>query len=75
MELSINEDKLTGLLNKHNESLSLKNKMQDIRSLIFIDAVEKAVKEFVTKDKRKKDGNLVATLEAAVGISPVLAFK
>lgn len=75
MELWINEDELTGLLNKHNADLSLKNKMQEIRSLIFVDAGKEAVKEFVIKDKRKKDENLVATLEAAVGIRPVLAFK
>lgn len=75
MELLIDENSLRFLLKKHNETLESANKMQEIRSLIFIDATKEAVREFVAKDRRKKDGNLVATLEAAVGIRPVSAFN
>ncbi|MBU3143782.1 hypothetical protein [Clostridium sp. CF012] len=38
LELLINEDELKILLNKHNEELALKMEMQEIRSLIFLDA-------------------------------------
>lgn len=75
LELLINEDELKVLLKKHNEDLALKMEMQEIRSLIFLDAKKQAIEEFVIKDKREKDGNLIATLEAAVGIRPVLKFK
>lgn len=75
MELLIGEGRLRSLLKKHNESLELTNKMQEIRSLIFVDATKEAVREFATKDERKKDGNLVATLEAAVGIRSVSTFN
>ena len=75
LDLLINEDELKVLLNKHNEDLALRMEMQEIRSLIFLDAKKQAIEEFVTKDKRKMDGNLIATLEAAVGIRPVLKFK
>lgn len=74
MELLINESDLRLLLNSHNKSLALKNKMQEIRSLIFIDASIEAVKEFIIKNESKKDGNLVATLEAAVGVRPISIF-
>lgn len=75
LELLINEDELKVLLNKHNEYLALKMEMQEIRSLIFLDAKKQAIEEFVTKDVREKDGNLIATLEAAVGIRSILRFK
>lgn len=74
MELLIDENELRYILDRHNKSLELQNKMQEIKSLIFINATMEAVKEFVIKDERKKDGNLAAALEAAVGIRPVLAF-
>ncbi|MBU3145442.1 NUDIX hydrolase [Clostridium sp. CF012] len=74
LELLIDEDELKVLLNKHNEDLALKMEMQEIRSLIFIDANKQAIEEFITKDKRAKDGNLIATLEAAVGIRAVLGM-
>ena len=75
LKLLINEEQLKLLLNNHNEDLALKMEMQEIRSLIFLDAKKQAIEEFVTKDTRDKDGNLIATLEAAVGIRPVLRFK
>ena len=75
LELLIDENELKVLLDKHNEDLALKMEMQEIRSLIFLNATKQSVEEFVAKDKREKDGNLVATLEAAVGIRPILVFK
>ena len=75
LDLLINEDELKVLLNKHNEDLALRMELQEIRSLIFLDAKKQAIEEFATKDKREMDGNLIATLEAAVGIRPVLKFK
>ncbi|MGH4137087.1 hypothetical protein [Clostridium sp.] len=75
LDLLINEDELRVLLNNHNEALALKMEMQEIRSLIFLDTNKQAIQEFVTNDKRERDGNLIATLEASVGIRPVLGFK
>lgn len=75
LELLIDEDEFKELLNKHNEGLALKREMQEIRSLIFIATEKKAVEEFINRDKREKDENLIATLEAAVGIRPVITFK
>jgi len=75
LELLINEDKLKELLNNHNEKLALKMEMQEIRTLIFLNSEKEAIEEFVTNDKREKDENLIATLEAAVGIKPVLGFS
>jgi len=72
LDLLIDEAELTLLLNKHNDTLALKTELQEIKSLIFIDAKKEAVKEFAAKEK---DGNLIATLEAAVGIRPLLPFK
>ncbi|MFL0247108.1 hypothetical protein [Candidatus Clostridium stratigraminis] len=74
MELLINENDIRLLINSHNKSLALKNKMQEIRSLIFIDASREAVNEFIIKNVSKKDGNLVATLEAAVGLRQISTF-
>lgn len=56
--------------NKYKD-LASKMKMQEIRNLIFLDAKKEAIVEFVSKDKREKDGNLIAALEAAVGIRPI----
>lgn len=51
-----------------------KNK-QEIRDLIFVDAKKEAIEEFISTDKREKDGNLISTLEATVGMRQVLSFK
>lgn len=71
LDLLINEDELKELLYKHNEDLALRMEMQEIRSLIFVDAEKTAIEQFVTMDKREKDENLIAALEAAVGIRQV----
>jgi hypothetical protein len=75
LQLLIDEDELKMLLNKHNEELAIKMEMQEIRSLIFLDAKKQAIEEFISNDKREMDGNLIATLEAAVGIRTVSRFK
>ncbi len=75
MELLVDEYELKKLLRRHNEDLASKMEMQEIRDLIFLDAKKEAIMEFVSKDKREKDGNLIATLEAAIGIRPVLPFR
>lgn len=72
LELFIDEEELNELLNIHNEGLALKMKMQEIRSLIFLDAKKGAIEEFIARDKREKDENLIATLESSVGIRPIL---
>lgn len=75
LDLLIDEVGLNELLNKHNTELALKMEMQEIRSLIFLDAKKEAIVEFIANDRRLKDENLIATLESAVGIRPVLNFK
>jgi 8-oxo-dGTP pyrophosphatase MutT (NUDIX family) len=75
LQLLIDENELKMLLNKHNEDLAIKVEMQEIRSLIFLDAKKQAIEEFISNDKREMDGNLIATLEAAVGIRTVSRFK
>lgn len=75
MELLIDEADLKKQLIKHNEALALKNEMQEIRSFVFINAEKEAVMEFVTKDKREKDRNLIAALEATVGIRSIVPFN
>ncbi len=75
MELLVEEYELKKLLKRHNEDLASKMEMQEIRELNFLDAKKEAIVKFVSEDKRKKDGNLIATLEAAVGIRPVLPFR
>ncbi|EHI96849.1 NUDIX hydrolase [Clostridium sp. DL-VIII] len=71
LDLLINEEELAELLNIHNKDLELKMEMQEIRNLIFINSDKESIREFVTTDKRERDENLIATLEAAVGIRTV----
>lgn len=75
MDLLLNEQELTDLLNKHNQNLKTKMELQEIKSLVYVDAEKVAVEEFAAKDKRDKDENLIAALEAEVGIRQVLNFK
>lgn len=74
MELLVGEYELKQLLKRYNEDLASKKQMQEIRELIFLDAEKEAIVKFVSEDKREKDENLIATLEAAVGIRPVLSL-
>ena len=73
MELLVDEYELKKLLKKHNENLALKMEMQEIRELIFLDANKESIDKFISEDKSKKDENLLATLDAAVGIRPVVS--
>lgn len=75
MELLVDQYKLKEILKRHNEELSSKMEMQEIRDLIFLDAKKEAIEEFISTDKREKDGNLIYTLEAAIGIRQILSFK
>lgn len=74
LDLLISEEELAEVLNKHNKNLSLKSEMQEIRNLIFINSDKESIREFIINDKRERDENLIATLEAAVGIRPVLDY-
>lgn len=71
LDLLINGEELVEILNKHNKDLLLKMEMQEIRSLIFINSDKESIREFTITDKREKDENLIATLEAEVGIRQV----
>lgn len=75
LDLLIDEDELKEILNKHNENLALKNEMQEIRSLVFLNTDRQTVKQFISENKREKDENLIPTLEAAVGIRQVSGIK
>ncbi len=65
MDLLIDENQFRDMFNNYSQSLISEGEEPEIKSLIFIQADIYSVKNFINKDTREKDSNVIPTLIAA----------
>lgn len=71
LQLCLGKDELMNMFERYNQGLTLKGISPEISSLLFIDADQNALKNFIDRDFRNKDENLIPTLKAAMGLQSI----
>jgi len=64
MDLLIDENQFSDMFNNYNQRLISEGEEPEIKSLIFIKADRKSVKDFINTDTREKESNVIPTLIA-----------